>query len=37
MARYPIAQLNIGRRVAPVDDPRLADFMAWLEPRTIGS
>jgi hypothetical protein len=30
MARYQIAQLNIGRTVAPVDDPRLADFMAWL-------
>jgi len=31
MARYQIAQLNIGRTVAPVDDPRLADFMAWLD------
>ena len=31
MARYQIAQLNIGRTVAPTDDPRLADFMAWLD------
>ena len=31
MARYQIAQLNIGRTIAPVDDPRLADFMAWLD------
>jgi hypothetical protein len=31
MARYQIAQLNIGRTVAPVDDPRLAEFMAWLD------
>jgi antibiotic biosynthesis monooxygenase (ABM) superfamily enzyme len=28
---YQIAQLNIGRAVAPLDDPRLADFMAWLD------
>ena len=27
---HHIAQLNIGRAVAPLDDPRLADFMNWL-------
>jgi Domain of unknown function (DUF3291) len=28
---HHIAQLNIGRAVAPLDDPRLADFMTWLD------
>ena len=26
-----LAQLNIGRAVAPMDDPRMADFMARLD------
>ena len=29
--RYHVAQLNVGRAVAPLDDPQLADFMAWLD------
>jgi hypothetical protein len=29
---YVLAQLNIGRLVAPLDSPRLADFMAGLDP-----
>lgn len=28
---YHIAELNIGRLVAPVDDPRVADFMGALD------
>ena len=28
---YHIAQLNVGRAVAPLDDPLLADFMNWLD------
>lgn len=28
---YQVAQLNIGRAVAALDDPRLADFMDWLD------
>lgn len=28
---YHVAQLNIGRAVAALDTPQLADFMAWLE------
>jgi hypothetical protein len=28
---YHLAQINIGRLVAPVDDPRLADFVAQLD------
>ena len=28
---YHLAQLNIGRAVAPLDDARLADFMNWLD------
>ena len=28
---YAIAQLNVGRAVAPLDDPALADFMGWLD------
>lgn len=31
MGEWQIAQLNIGRTVAPVDDARLADFMAQLD------
>jgi hypothetical protein len=30
--RYLVAQVNIGRLVAPLDSPRLADFVAGLEP-----
>jgi len=30
--RFEVAQVNIGRLVAPIDDPRLADFMAALDP-----
>jgi len=29
---YVLAQVNIGRLVAPLDSPQLADFMAWLDP-----
>lgn len=29
--RHHVAQLNVGRTVAALDDPRLADFMAWLD------
>jgi hypothetical protein len=29
---FELAQVNIGRLVAPVDDPRLAEFMAALDP-----
>jgi hypothetical protein len=29
---YVIAQVNIGRFVAPLDSPRLADFVAGLDP-----
>ena len=28
---FHLAQLNIGRAVAPMDDPRMADFMARLD------
>ena len=28
---YHLAQLNVGRLVAPTDDPRVADFMAALD------
>jgi heme-degrading monooxygenase HmoA len=27
-----LAQINIGRLVAPIDDPRIAEFVAQLEP-----
>jgi hypothetical protein len=30
--RFELAQVNLGRLVAPLDDPRLADFMAALDP-----
>ena len=29
---FHLAQINISRLIAPVDDPRLADFMAQLDP-----
>lgn len=28
---YDLAQLNVGRSVAPMDDPRMADFVARLD------
>ena len=31
MGSHQIAQLNVGRTVAPIDDPRMADFVAWLD------
>jgi hypothetical protein len=32
MAGYHLAQINIGRLVAPLDDPRIASFLAQLDP-----
>ena len=29
---YHLAQINIGRLIAPIDDPKIAEFMAQLEP-----
>jgi hypothetical protein len=29
---YHLAQINIGRLVAPLDDPQIAGFVAQLEP-----
>ena len=29
---YQLAQINIGRLIAPVDDPKIAEFVAQLEP-----
>lgn len=29
---YQLAQINIGRLIAPADDPRIADFIAQLAP-----
>jgi|SRR5450432_308952 Domain of unknown function (DUF3291) len=29
---FHLAQINVGRLVAPVDDPKVAEFMAGLEP-----
>jgi Domain of unknown function (DUF3291) len=29
---YHLAQINIGRLVAPLDDPKIAEFIAQLEP-----
>jgi hypothetical protein len=29
---YQLAQINIGRLIAPIDDPRIAEFVAQLEP-----
>jgi len=31
MTEYQLAQINIARAVAPLDDPRLADFVAGLD------
>jgi len=31
MDRYEVAQLNVGRAVAPIDDAVMADFMNWLD------
>jgi hypothetical protein len=31
MDRYEVAQLNVGRAVAPFDDAVMADFMNWLD------
>jgi hypothetical protein len=31
VTEYHLAQLNVGRLVAPLDDPRVADFVAGLE------
>ena len=31
MTRFDIAQLNVGRAVAPLDSAVLADFMNWLD------
>ena len=31
MDRYEVAQLNVGRAVAPLDDAVMADFMNWLD------
>ena len=32
MAQYHLAQINIGRLIAPIDDPRIAEFVNQLEP-----
>ncbi len=32
LAQHVLAQVNIGRLVAPLDSPQLADFVAWLDP-----
>ncbi len=29
---YHLAQINIGRLIAPIDDPKIAEFLAQLEP-----
>ncbi len=29
---YQLAQINIGRLVAPIDDPKIAEFVAQLDP-----
>ncbi len=29
---YHLAQINIGRLIAPIDDPKIAEFVAELEP-----
>lgn len=31
MPDHHLAQLNVGRSIAPMDDPRMADFVAWLD------
>jgi hypothetical protein len=30
--KFHLAQINIGRLVAPIDDPKIAEFVAQLEP-----
>lgn len=32
MGEFHLAQINIGRLVAPIDDPKIAEFVAQLEP-----
>ena len=32
MSKYHLAQINIGRLLAPVDDPQIAEFVAQLDP-----
>lgn len=32
MPAFHLAQINIGRLIAPIDDPRIADFVAQLDP-----
>ena len=32
MTRFHLAQCNVARLVAPLDSPRLADFVAALDP-----
>ena len=32
MDDFQLAQINIGRLIAPLDDPRIADFFAGLDP-----
>ncbi len=32
MPSYHLAQINVGRFVAPIDDPRMAGFVAQLDP-----
>jgi Domain of unknown function (DUF3291) len=29
---YHLAQINVGRLVAPLDDPKIAEFVAQLAP-----
>jgi hypothetical protein len=31
MHEHQLAQLNVARMVAPIDDPKMADFVAWLD------
>ena len=31
MAAYHLAQLNVARALAPMDDPLMTDFVAWLD------
>jgi len=32
MATWQLAQINVGRLIAPLDDPRVAEFVAGLDP-----
>ena len=34
---YHLAQINIARLIAPLDDPKLADFVAQLDPVNAGA